>query len=271
MLARASSDGRGFERLATRRRRRRRVARIAFFILLLFLLAAGMYGLRQPVVRITQVTIIGGDAALATYASNAMQGFYFGLIPRDSFFFVPESQIRRTLLADHPEFAAVSIARTNLTKITITVIERTAIARWCGVTPTSTSTESCYAFDPNGFIFALATSTISVLNPFSLYVPLANGVTEPLRTAIPNAERLPATFDFARRIGSFGSPVVNIVIRDSEIDDTLASGTRITYVLGNEQSAITALVSASPGLNLTNGALEYVDLRFDGKVYLKKK
>ena len=51
----------------------------------------------------------------------------------------------------------------------------------------------------------------------------------------------------------------------------LVLGTRVTYVLGDEQNAFTALTSARDDLNLADGSLEYVDLRFDGKVYLKKK
>ncbi|MDO8566972.1 MAG: hypothetical protein Q7R58_02365, partial [bacterium] len=62
-----------------------------------------------------------------------------------------------------------------------------------------------------------------------------------------------------------------IVIHDGEVDNNLASGTRITYVLGREQDAFTALVSARENFNLADGSVDYVDLRFDGKVYLKKK
>jgi hypothetical protein len=92
-----------------------------------------------------------------------------------------------------------------------------------------------------------------------------------MRATIAHAEKLSAAFDFARQLASLGSPVSSIVFRDDEVDEYLASGTRITYVLGYEQNAFTALKSARANLNLSDGSLLYVDLRFDGKVYLKRK
>ena len=62
-----------------------------------------------------------------------------------------------------------------------------------------------------------------------------------------------------------------IVLRGDEVNDYLESGTRVTYVLGNEENAFTALASSKDTLNFSDGSLEYVDLRFDGKVYLKRK
>ncbi len=279
MLARASSVPRSAERLGERRSSRRRFGRIAFFILLLLLLGAMLYGLRQPSVRISHTQISGTDVNLAHYVTEAMEGMYFWLVPRNSFFFVPERRIRSAILADYPGFAAVSIVRTSLTSMSITVTERTAVARWCGarsdlahdLAQSPDIEEQCYAFDPNGFIFEIATTSTQTLNSFSLYAPIAGNVQEPLRATLADADKLPATFDFARRVGAFGSPVTTIVIRNDEVDDYLSSGTRITYVLGHEQNAITALVSAGGNLNLSDGSLEYVDLRFDGKVYLKKK
>ena len=38
-------------------------------------------------------------------------------------------------------------------------------------------------------------------------------------------------------LGRVGSPVARVIIRGDEVDDMLASGTRITYVLGGDQSA----------------------------------
>ncbi len=273
MLERASSVPRSAERLVERRRSRRRFGRIAFFILLLLLLGAMLYGLRQPSVRISHIQISGTDVNLAHYATEAMEGMYLGLVPRNSFFFVPERRIRSAILADYLGFATVSIVRTDLTGISITVTERTAVARWCGSTPSTSSSQAegqCYVFDPNGFIFEIAATSTQTLNSFSLYAPIAGNVQDPLRATLADADKLPAMFDFARRVDAFGSPVTTILIRNDEVDDYLSSGTRITYVLGNEQNAITALVSAEGNLNLSDGSLDYVDLRFDGKVYLKK-
>lgn len=271
MLGRTPSAEQGSERLAERRRTRRRRGLVAFLILLLLLFTAAVYGLQQSAVRVSNVEILGADQSLAPYATSAMQGNYFGIIPRDSIFFFPEERIRADILADHSDIAAVSISRTSLTGISIKISIRTPVARWCGLAPTPDADEYCYVFDANGYIFEAAASTTQAVNSFMVYAPLVGGTEEPLRATIANSEALPHVFDLARQLGTLGSPVARVVIREDEVDDILASGTRITYVLGREQEAYTALVSAQPNLNLSDGSIDYVDLRFGGKVYLKKK
>jgi len=165
--------------------------------------------------------------------------------------------------------------------LSIKVDIRAPIARWCGSPDDATRSDlvaDCYIFDSSGVIFAIAATTTETINSFTLYASLVDDTPgtmpagrQALHTTIADAEKLPAVFNFARQLATFGSPVVSVVIRDGEVDDHLTSGTRITYVFGNEQNAFTALVSARENLNLADGSLDYVDLRFDGKVYLKKK
>lgn len=271
MLGRTPSAERGSDRLAERRRVRRR--RILFALSFLFCLAVGalIWGLWQSSVRISRVEVYGADASLAAYANTELQGSYMGVIPRDSIFFFPELRIRAAILADHSDIAAVSIFRSGLTSISIKTNERAPIARWCGLAPTAGVEEYCYIFDANGYIFAAAASGAQTINSFSVYAPLVGESLKPLRATIAYAEKLPTVFDFARQLDTLGSPVSKVVIRNDEVDDYLASGTRITYVLGHERVAFTALVSARDNLNLADGSLDYIDLRFDGKVYLKKK
>jgi len=94
---------------------------------------------------------------------------------------------------------------------------------------------------------------------------------ESIGMTLPNAMAFPSAFNFARQLSSFGSPVSSIVFRADEVDEYLASGTRVTYLLGDEQNAFTALASARDNFNLADGSIQYVDLRFGGKVYVKKK
>lgn len=225
----------------------------------------------QERVRISDIQVFGTDKPLADHARLAMQGAYFGLIPRNSTFFLPEQSIRRTILDTHPEIAAVSIFRSGLAAISIKAEPRVAVAQWCGLSPTRGVEEYCYVFDGNGYVFAPAASSTETLNIASLYAPLEGDGLEPLRGTIAATEHLPSVFDFARQIGTLGTRVEAIVIRSDEVDDFLSSGTRLTYVLGHEQEAFTALVSAKESLNLTDGSIEYIDLRFDGKMYVKRK
>lgn len=279
---RGSSVGRRpTENLGERRRQGRRRIRIAFCILLLLLLTAAIYELHQPYLRISRVQIFGADQSLSTIALTAMQGSYLGLIPRDSSFFYPETRIRTDILAANPDIAAISIFRNGFDGLTIRVDNRTPIAQWCGAPPATIrfnvgtssprldTVTDCYVFDANGVIYA-TTSATKLVNSFVVYESLTSG-SGPLDSVLPNASELPSVFDFTRKLSAFGPMVVSIVIHDGEVDEYLVNGTRITYVLGHEQDAFNALTSAHANLNLTSGSIEYVDLRFDGKVYLKKK
>ena len=68
---------------------------------------------------------------------------------------------------------------------------------------------------------------------------------------------------------SLNVPIVSLVLRGDEADLYPQSGTRITYVLGQEQAAAQLAKAAFPSLDLNDGSVQYVDLRFDGKVYYK--
>ncbi len=301
MSGRVSSAPRGSDRLAVRRRVRRRRVLIALGVLFLLACAGVLYELRQSALRISDVKVFGADQSFADIARTAMEGSYLGIIPRDSILFFPASRIRTDIITTHPDIAAVSIFRNGFSGISIKVDNRVPIARWCGTSSTSTSpadsprreviptmSGDCYLFDASGFVYATATETEGVstidpsssktpLTPFVLFSSLQTDAATPIGATLSNANQLPGVFDFARQLASFGPPVSVVVIRADETDFFLAtstenhtSGPRITYLLGDEQNAFTALVSAKAQLNLSDPNLRYIDVRFPGKVYVKR-
>lgn len=259
-------------RFTARRRQGRRRALFGALLLLLVIASVLVWGVWQGAMRISEIHVYGTEERLAEIALTEMEGNYFGIIPRDSTFFLPVESIRHNILTAYPDIAAVSIFRNGTTGLSIKVDYRVPIARWCGLAPSGGGVdEYCYVFDASGAIFAALATSTETINSFALYSHLEGDTLEPLRATLSQATLLPGAFDFARQLATFGSPVSSIVIRESEVDCYLASGTRITYVLGDEQGAFTSLVSARENLNLADGSLDYVDLRFDGKVYTKKK
>ncbi len=259
---------------------------------------------------VTSEPLIDKEVAITVIsfiATRAMGGNYIGIIPRNSIFLFSKQRIREFILPVHPEIAAVSISRTSLTSIALKVDYRVPVARWCGTfsgigseigPEVSTTEKQCYFFDSLGFVFALAPSFIPAstsemapiqsVNSFALYAPLDEnnfdrksdkGEPDVLKENsvgknISNFKNLPEVFNFARQIATFGSPVTMISISEDNKDEVnfqVESGTRLTYVLGNEQNSFTTLISAREKFNLVDGSLEYLDLRFDGKIYLKKR
>jgi len=223
------------------------------------------------------MTISNDTQPLRALVEEQLAGTYFGVTPRNSFFFVPTRAIRAAITGAYPGFQAVSIVHDGFTGLVLSLHERVPVARWCGSSPSPqaviTDGEYCYLFDAGGYIYTASdvASTAQTLNSFAVYDPLAGGTEEPLRATLAHAAQLPNLFDLARKVASLGSPVETITIRDDETDLLLTSGTRITYVLGGEEPAFANLMSAKNNLNLSDGSLLYVDLRFPGKVYLKRR
>jgi cell division septal protein FtsQ len=277
MSVRASSAARS--NLRERRRRARRRLLYVLAVLFVLLVLGALYGLQQPAVRINHVEVFGSTLPLEGIAREAMQGSYLGIVPRDSVFFYPERTIRERILSAYGDIATVSLFRNKLTGLTIRVTSRTPIARWCpeGIeavagttTPQPDEQTECYLFDDSGLLFATS-SEVPLVNSFVVSVPLGKPELPVRGQVVPNAELLPGAFTFARQLSGLGSPVRTILIEVPQATLMLENGTRLLYVLGKEQEAYTALVSAKNNLNLKDGSLEYADLRFSGKVYIKKR
>lgn len=278
MWGRASSvshgnqSARAAERFQTRRRIRHRRISLGLGIMGVVVCGGVLVALNQPFARISDIQVFGTTEPIASLVEQMLAGSYFGLIPKSTTLLYPEHDIRSAILTQYPGVAAVSFFRTGFTGLSIRVTNRAPIAAWCGAAPLTSTTsevahEACYFFDASGVLYATTTATVPV-NTFRFYEPIRT--QSALMSVLPHAATLPSLFDFARQLSTFDTMVERIVIRDSEVDMYLASGTRITSVLGEEQQAYAALVSAQSSLNLADGSLEYVDVRFGGKVYAKK-
>jgi len=262
------------ERLRKRRRARARLVLIATVLLILLAIAGIFYLLWQPYMRVSHVVVNDGDASIESLAQEELAGTLGHIVPRNSYFFVPEQAIRNLILKTHPELESVSISHPALTALAIKVSARTPLARWCGsmYVPQTASSTDCYLFDPTGFLYGLAASS-TPLSDLLVFAPLTSSTTDVIGQTVTHATELPEVFRFSRQLGSLGAVVKTVVLRGDEVDLLVASSTRITYVLGDEQGAYTLAAAAFPGLNLSNGSIEYVDLRFtaSGRVYLKRK
>jgi hypothetical protein len=249
-------------------------------VLALVLILLALIGLNQSAVRVSRVDVFGTTYPLEPLAREALRGSYAFIIPHDSIFFLPKQSIREHILRAYPSIAAVSIFRSGLTSVSIRVTSRTPVARWCGDTyhlshtasTTEPSTEiPCYYFDTSGHIFGTSTDS-ALLNETLLYEPFAALQAPRIEDRVlPNANLLPDVFKMSRELSTMGARIAAIHIHDGQVDLYAENGTRIMYVLGKEVMAFTALNATKDTVPLADGSLEYVDLRFDGKLYLKRK
>ena len=264
-----------------RDRKRDAFTRTAVLTVLTLLACAGglVYVFWLPSLRITEVSAADSPnpSLITSVTKQNLSGTYDGFIPKNSFFFYPEHSIRAAILDADPRIAAVSFTRTSFTALSIKTSPRVAAFLWCG-SPASLSAEdtTCYEADSEGLVFVQAdTSASSTTNALlHVYANLDTSSTTgtyPLKARVEGSEKLPAILRFAHQIEKLKAPLASVAIRGDEADLFVAPSTRITYVIGHEKQAEESAQAALPKLTLTDGSLVYVDLRFDGKVYVKRK
>jgi hypothetical protein len=299
------------ERLRDRRKKQRRSVFVVFLIFILLLIAAAFYALWQPYFRIETVNATDPhQAEIILAAQTEIAGTYWHLLPKNSIFLYPQNALRASLLAAFPDIEALSIRRESFSAISITPTARVSAFLWCGDMPSSSGVpSSCYNADAAGFIFdqvssgasldtnnstvpatatsnasSTASSTITKIAPKISYGSLvvysalaetatSTGVsaTNPIGLHVEGASHIPAALEFIKILSNLGVQVTSLVIRDDEADVFTSVGTRITYVLGREVDAAALAQAVLPKLNLSDGNVEYLDLRFAGKAYLKRK
>jgi hypothetical protein len=274
--------------LGARRRARRRRYGVLVFILCIALAGGALWCLWQPWLRIEAVHASGPYADTApAIAATAMGGAWYRLVPRDSLVFPAEESVRQAILAAHPDVMAVSIRRDGLHALSVETVARISAFLWCGTQMPLDADSRCYAADSEGLVYAYvptvpdeieaASATPGVEFPdiargLSIYGALVEATaTDPVGAHVAGAARLPDVLRFARALQAIGAPVTSIQLRGDEADLYLTpGGTRLTYVVGREDAAYALAKASFPQLDLTDGSVDYVDLRFDGKVYLKR-
>lgn len=231
------------------------------------------------------MTVSGPSAqSVEEAALGALVGTYGYIVPRNSVFFFPKPAIRGAILAQHPDIAAISIQRSSFDSIELTVTPRAAAFIWCGTSIILPVSSSCYEADAEGLVFkprveVFAKSTgsttpqHSVTSELRVYAALASELAEgasPVGMRVSYAAAVPDALRFVKAIRELGVPVAALALRDDEADLWLNEITRITYVLGHEQDAVQLAVSVIPTLDLTDGTIEYLDLRFPGRAYVQR-
>jgi hypothetical protein len=253
---------------------------------LLVLIAVFIYVLWLPALRIEHVEASGPNAeAVAATARESVAGTYAHILPRNSIFFFSKDAMREAVIAAHPEVSALSISRSSFNSVKLSGTTRASSFIWCGTSIDLPLSDGCYEADAEGLVFrqaAVSTTTMVLstgsstpasagdLRIFSPLIPERAEGESPVGASVNRAESIPDALRFVKAIRGMGLPVSSLALRDDEADLWLSGPTRITYVLGHEEEAAQLAASVIPTLSLTDGTIQYLDLRFKGKAYLKR-
>lgn len=194
----------------------------------------------------------------------------FGLFSQQNMLLYPREALEQQLLETYPRLHSVTINK-QLTQhaVHVAVEEREIWARWCE--PSTDEAEVCYHVDSSGFIFEPATAVSDSL--ITLRGGLRESRTDPLRARIA-----PQYFEEVAQLlvdlKNLSLDVYGVTFMDEDAAVLIAPGWELRVALDKDLGATAFNLRAvldEQGLRESLESLEYIDMRFDERVYFKHR
>jgi cell division septal protein FtsQ len=255
----------------TEKRRKRLVRFFVFYIGAGLILAVSLVLLlRIDWFKIKSVEVVGNSVESSKHISDVtkerLSGNYLYFIPKSNFLFYPRRALKGELLNSFKRFEEVGVSYEGDNTLLVDVEERKPLWLWC-------EDQDCYFMDKDGYVFAKAPNFSG-----NVYLRASGGLEVQSGEVIGsvfagnwNFEELKA---FVEAIKENGFVPVGIVItpeRDAEL--LLKNGEVIKLSPTKSLTAAhTDLENAlASGLISSEVPLQYIDLRFDNKIFYKAK
>lgn len=238
--------------------------------------------LRLPVLQITTVAVSGttivSNDDVRNHIETMLSGSYAFVIPKRSALVYPKKKILLSLAETFPRLKDLSLRLENTQKISLTTAERAGVYLWCG--EVFSNTTPCFYMDEHGYLFAPAPTFSG-----AIYRKFFGGtIAKNVRTVGNQILETKAFEDitlFADGLEAIGL-APNAVILGQETNELLTSFPvknnwgRIIVRTDSDLSAVLSYIQAAilvdplkTKLATNRNGLEYIDLRFDKKVYYK--
>lgn len=277
-----------------RRRKQTRRRRWSAYIICGVCLLALLVGLTHwSDIQIEEVTAATGnhiDSQLVVNLTNGVleQPWLLGLVSRDNIALMPREGIRQEVHGISPRVKSVDISLTSLESVEIAVANRQPIARVCRL-QAANSQGDCQVVDTEGFMFARAGESTAASSSANFRY-LTDSEVSAGRQFLPT-ERFQALQSLVTAlvdmemyadhliVGEHGDFIVPVsATKDADETDTVdlkmnlnkdlqQMVSNLQTVIENEsfrpESSTTSTDSVSPF------SLEYIDLRFDNKIFYK--
>lgn len=250
-----------------------------FFLGLLFLVV--FYFLNAPVMAITGVKVDGAGYTSATLleskVKDELQGKYGHLISRANSLFFPRQRIEDDITENFPAVESARVSRSDFHTLSIKITERKPFALWCAgeITAVPGESDKCFFFDKDGFIFTKASDPL----PLALltYSGALSKKDDPIGQRFLTADTLHSLSAFLEFLPALNLKPLFIVAGSSgEIEAHIEGNHKLLLRTGmSYDTALQNLESLFDDASLDwkekgiPATLEYIDLRFDNKVFYK--
>lgn len=237
-------------------------------LVILFLFGARM-ALSSEIFAIKSIEVIGVERVspeeIKSIVSVEIDKSKFGFFPKRNFLFVDTGNISALVQKSFPDFSKVHTTLAGLGSLVINVIERSPYAKWCY----ENDHQQCLIIDEKGFAFEkenieMATSTLHI---FTKSIPV-------YETEIFGADKFLKMRQWIDYFGQFKFKIVSVTLIDQDYFMKTHEGLEIRVKSTDDlDSIITKLTSVITDLKKENSttSIEYIDLRYGNKVFLKRR
>ncbi len=270
------------ERVVNEHRKRVRLEAVLYVVLGVCIIVLGFAFSWSPFFEVNRILITGKSAipkeSLFHIAEQNLTGHTF-LFSKQNITFLPKKQIASDLQAAFPRLGSVEIDRDGLHRIIIVVADRTANGMWCPLVGMQTEM-NCYFIDETGFAFDEAPRITG--EAFMVY--RREMPNEPLARRITGTPEFQALDALVAELRGLRISVSNVVWRDDAI---VFSGRYTTQKVSGDvmlllplyppyDSALQNLLSLleSSDVEYVERVMttsEYIDLRFEDRIFYKAK
>jgi len=258
-----------------KKKRNRRLVILAIVVSVIAVILVGVYFLfRAPFLIIKDVSVLGTEVldplAVSQKTKENILGSYYFFIPKNSIIFYPKKVIEENLRISFPRIDTLDV-NINNNILNIVIKEKSSFALWCGA-------NDCYFIDSTGFIFAKAPEFSG--NVYKVFTGLieedpVNGALSKQYLSSEMIASLKMVYDALEILGVNVSKINVLSLKETKLvsDNGVVFIVDITKIsnetIENIQSVLFSdeFKNKMPALN----GIDYIDLRFGGKIFFKLK
>lgn len=228
------------------------------------------FGTRHANVTIAEVTVSGGETvsheAVRRIVWDTLDGSYFFLVPYRFAYTFPEDAIQQEVGA-LSRVSGVAVERVSRTEVRVEIQEYAPQALWCA----HVRSTQCLLIDARGYAFDVAPPIVgkTMLRFVHEERPPVVG------THIFNSGDIAGTQEFANVLKQRHGMRVTYIERTKagDLKYFIADGGYILVAgdiaIENTFDSLDAVLSSPDFVHVAPGNFEYIDVRFDGAVYIK--
>lgn len=260
---------------AAKKKRNRRLVILAVVVSVIAVILVGVYFLfRAQFLIIKDVTVLGTEVldplTVSQKTKENILGSYYFFVPKNNIVFYPKKLIEENLRTNFPRIDNLDV-KINSNILNITIKEKSSFALWCG-------TESCYFIDSTGFIFSKAPEFSG--NVYKIFSGLieedeSDGALRKQFLSENMIMSLKKVYDTLDALDVNISRINVLSLKETKLSTPggvvfIVDITKISDETIENLQSVLASDEFRKKMPLLKG-VEYIDLRFGGKVFFKLK